>query len=115
MYQSLTKTFSYRNSELEKPKVLLLAPTCVAEIKIDGRTIYCALHIPISNFRTYLPALNDKMRSLLRNKFCEMKAIIIVEVSVISNDLLFHIDLQLLENVGCLNNTLFAALSIIMV
>ena len=58
------------------------------------------------------------MRSLLRNKFCEMKAIIIVEISVISvmsNDLLFHIDLQLLENVGCLNNTLFAALSIIMV
>ena len=47
-----------------------------------------------------------------------MKAIIIVEISVISvmsNDLLFHIDLQLLENVGCLNNTLFAALSIIMV
>ena len=33
------KTFSYTNSELEKPKVLLLAPTCVAEIKIDGRTI----------------------------------------------------------------------------
>ena len=42
------KTFSYRNSELEKPKVLLLAPTGVAAINVDG-AIHSALHIPVKS------------------------------------------------------------------
>ena len=47
--QSLTKTFTYTNSELEKPKVLLLAPTGVAAINIYGTSIYSAPHIPVGN------------------------------------------------------------------
>jgi len=35
VYQALTKTLSYRNSSLEKPKVLLVAPTGVAAINIE--------------------------------------------------------------------------------
>ena len=40
MYQSLTKIFSYRNISLDKPKVLLMAPTGVAAINIDGTMIH---------------------------------------------------------------------------
>ena len=57
LYQFLTKTFSYRNSKLEKPKVLLLASTVVTAINIEGKTIHSALHIPIGNFKNHFPAL----------------------------------------------------------
>ena len=42
LYQYLTKTFSYRNSSLDKRKVLLLSPTGVAAVNIDGTTIHSA-------------------------------------------------------------------------
>ena len=115
LYQSLTKTCSCRNPELEKPKVLLLAPTGATAINIDVTTIHPALHIPVGYFKNHLPALNGKMRSSLRNKFCEVKATIIDEISMVSNDLLFHIHLRLLEVFSYPNNTPFAGLSIIAV
>ena len=54
------------------------------------------------------------MRSSLRNKFSEVKAIIIDEISMVSNDH-FHIHRRLLEICGCPNDTPFAGLSIIAV
>ena len=66
LYQSLSKTFSYRNSELEKAKVLLLGPTGVAAINIGGTTIHAGLNIPVGIFGKYLPPLSDKMRSMSR-------------------------------------------------
>ena len=55
------------------------------------------------------------MRLSLKNKFSEVKAIIIDEISMVSNDLLYHIRLRLLETFGSPNNTPFAGLSIIVV
>ena len=66
LYQSLTKTFPYRNSSLDKPKVLLLAPTGVAAVNIDRTTIHSALHIPVGYFRRNIPGLSDKMESSLK-------------------------------------------------
>ena len=43
LYQSLTKILSYGIVSLDKPKVLLMAPTAVAAINIDGTTIHTAL------------------------------------------------------------------------
>ena len=88
---------------------MFLAPTGVAAINIDCTTIHSDFHIPLGNFKKHLPALNDKMRSSLRNKFSEVK------VSMVSNDLLFHIHLRLLGIFGCPNDTPFADLSIIVV
>ena len=51
IYQSLTKILSYGNVSLDKRKVLLMAPTGVATINIDGTTMHTALNIPISQFR----------------------------------------------------------------
>lgn len=50
IYQVLTKTLPYGISSVDKTKVLLMAPTNVAAINIDGTTIHTALNIPISNF-----------------------------------------------------------------
>ena len=112
LYQSLTKSLSDRISELGKPKVLLLVPTGVTAINIDGTTILSALHILVGNFKKHLRALNDKMRLSLKNYFSELKAIIIDEISMVSIDLLFHIHLRLLGIFDCPNDTPFAGLSI---
>ena len=69
LYQSLTKILSYGNVSLDKPNILLMAPTGVAAINIDGATIHTALNIPINQFRKKkLSPLSDKMRSSLRSK-----------------------------------------------
>ena len=56
------------NVSLDKPKVLLMAPTGVAAINIDGTTIHTALNIPVGSFGKNLPPLSVKMKSSLRNK-----------------------------------------------
>ena len=38
IYMSLSKVLIYKGGELEKPRMLLLAPTGVAEININGKT-----------------------------------------------------------------------------
>ena len=40
IYQSLIKTLSYGSTLVDKPKALLMAPTGVAAINIDGTTIF---------------------------------------------------------------------------
>ena len=87
LYQSLTKILSYGNVSLDKPKVLLMAPTSVAAINIDGTTIHTALNIFINQFGKKLSPLSDKTGSRLRNKLYDLKVIIIDEIS---NDFLFH-------------------------
>ena len=115
LYQSLSKTFSYRNSELEKAKVLLLAPTGVAAINIGDTTIHTGLNIPVGCFGKHLPPLSDKMRSMLRNRLSEIKVLIIDEVSMVSNDLLLHIHLRLTEIFASKGNFPFAGITVIAV
>ena len=61
IYHSLTKVLSYRANSVDKPKVLLVAPTGVAAINIDGTTVHSAFGIPVGNYRETLPRLSDKM------------------------------------------------------
>ena len=115
LYQSLSKIFSYRNSEFEKTKVLLLAPTGVVVISIGGTVIHTGLNIPFRCFGKHLPPLNDKMRSMLRNRLSEVKVIIIDDVSMISNELLLHIHLQLTETFTSKGNFPFEGITVITV
>ena len=115
LYQSLTKILSYGNVSLDKSKALLMAPTGVAAINIDGATIHTALNIPISQFGKKLSPLSEKMRLSLRNKLSDLKVIIIDKISMVSNDLLFHIHLRLTEIFGSLNDQPFAGVSVISV
>ena len=64
LYQSLRKTFSYRNSSLDTSNFFL---TTTGVENIDGATILFALDYP---------GLSDKMKSNLRNKYSEIKVLV---------------------------------------
>ena len=97
----------------DNPKVLLLAPTGVAAINIDGTTIRTGLGIPVGYFGKNLPRLTYKMRSSLRNKLCELRALIIDEISMVSNLQLLYIHLRLVEIFGCSENIPFAGITVV--
>ena len=113
LYHYLTKTLSYHAKNSEKPRIMLLAPTGVAAINIGGTTIHSALGIPVGNFGKTIPKLNDKMRSSLRNKLLELRAVIIDEISMVSNKLLVYIHQRLVEIFGCSQETPFAGITVI--
>ena len=48
------------------------------------------------------------MKSSLRNKLSDLKVIIIDEILMVSNDLLFHVHLRLTEIFGPVNDQPFA-------
>ena len=68
LHQSLKKTFQCRNPKLNKPKVLLLAPTGVASVNIDCTRMHTCQSIPFGKFGSKLQSLSDKMKPNLRNK-----------------------------------------------
>ena len=111
----MTKILSHGNVSLDKPKVLLITTTGVPAINIDGTTIHTALNIPINQFEKKLSPLSDKMRSSLRKKLTDLKVIITDEISMVSNDLLFHVHLRLTEIFGFINDQPFAGVSVITV
>ena len=113
IYHALTKTFSYRAMNLDKPKVLLVAPTGVAAVNIDGTTIHTALGIPVGRYGKNLPRFSDKKRSALRNYLCELRALIIDEISMVSNLQLWYIHLRLVEIFACSINIPFAGITVI--
>ena len=115
IYHSLTKLFTYNRSNLEKERVLLLAPTGVAAINIGGTTIHSALCIHKPDNKGGILRLNDKDRSMLRNKLSDVSLIIIDEISMVSNILLTHIHQRLIEIFGGCSETPFANKSLIVV
>ena len=115
LYQSLTKTSSYGNVSVYKPKVLLMAPTGTAALNINGTTKHTALNILISFFGKNLPPLTDKIKSSLRNKLSDLKVIIFDEIPMVSNGLLFFVHLRLNEIFGSANNEPFAGIAVISV
>ena len=115
IYQSLKKTLSCGDVVIEKPKVLLMVPTGVAAIQVDGTTIHTALGIPVGHFGTKLPLLPDKMKCSLKNHLSDLKVIIIDEISMVSNELLFNIHLRLNEIFGSVHNDPFAGITVIVV
>ena len=69
----IDKTFSYWNSNAEKPQVLSLTPTVytywIVSINIDNTTIHSALQVPVNYFQENLPSLNNKTGSMLAIPF----------------------------------------------
>ena len=92
---------------------MLLAPTGVATINIEGMTIHSGLGIPIGHRGKHVPRLGDKMRSKLRSKLSELCVVIIDEISMVSNLLLLYIHQRLVEVFGSSSDLPFAGISII--
>ena len=111
----LEKTFTDYVGTADKPKVLVLAPTGVATINVDGTTIHSGLGIPVNCRTQALPKLSDAKRSELRNLYSEIEVIIIDEISMVSNITLTHIHQRLCEIFGCNLNEPFAKKTVLVV
>ena len=89
----ISKVLLRKSSDPNKPRVLLLAPTGVAAVNINGSTIHSGLGI---HGKVYAP-LSDRSRASLSNKLCEITAVIIDEISMVSDKLLKDVHLRLCE------------------
>ena len=114
IYHTVTKTFRHAPSNPELPSVLLLAPTGVATININGTTVHSALAIP-RECGNNVPAMSDQKRTQMRMSLAELKLIIIDEISMVSNIGLLHIHQRLKEIFATPSSKLFAGISILAV
>lgn len=114
IYHAVTKTFRHAPMNPELPTVLLIAPTGIAAINIDGSTINTALAIPIQTGEN-VPPMSDQKRTQMRMSLSELKLIIIDEISMVGNITLLHIHQRLKEILGTSNSQIFAGIRIIAV
>ena len=81
----LTKTFNLCSGSPDKPKILILAPTWIATININGTTINLGLSIPSYVNGYTFPKLSDSERGRLRNLYSEVLVVLNNEISMVSN------------------------------
>ena len=105
IHMSLNKVLMYNGGDPEKPRILLVPPTGVGAVYING-TIHCGLKINIGG--KVFP-LNDYQRAFLRNK-SEVKIIILDEVSMVSSMLLYRVNQRLNEIFEYSNQLPFTAM-----
>ena len=108
MFEALNKLFSYKGDN-SKANVMLLAPTGVAAININGTTLHTGLGIPCTNFHQ----LSDKQRTNLRMKLENISAIFIDEISMVSAKLLLQTHQRLCEIFGTSDSIPFANKTVI--
>ena len=77
IFHEVSKVFLYRSAYPAKPRILLLTPTGVATININGNTIHSRLHI---SCQSKLLPLNDANKVELRNKYSEVELAIVDEI-----------------------------------
>lgn len=114
IYHTVTKTFRHAPMNPELPTVLLMAPTGVAAINIDGTTINTALAIPVLTGDN-VPPMSDQKRTQMRLSLSELKLIVIDEISMVGNITLLHIHQRLKDIFGTSNSQMFVGISIIVV
>ena len=114
IYHTAVKTFRHPPFNPELPTVLLMAPTGVAAINVNGTTINTGLAIP-KETGDYLPAMSDQKKTHCRISIKDLKLIIIDEISMVGNITLLHIHQRLKEIFGLPSTDLFANISIIAV
>ncbi|XP_066928370.1 uncharacterized protein [Clytia hemisphaerica] len=93
IYHSLSKLLMYRGGEPTKQRILVLAPTGVAAININGTTIHTGLIIPTKK----LFPLNAMSKQNLQKKLACVEIIMIDEISMVPSRLFRNIDSRLRE------------------
>ena len=110
----LQKSLTYGSTDANKERIVVLAPTGVAAVNVDGSTIHSTLGIiPDRSSGKCVCKLSDKKRSSLRQRFSELMVIIIDEISMVSNKLLLYIHQRLCDIFGDTDDNPFAGISII--
>ena len=79
----------YKGGHAHKPRILLLSPTGVAAININGIAIHSGLGI---NAGSKLYPLNDQQGAALRNKLSEVRLIITDKISMVSSALFYQVN-----------------------
>ncbi|XP_028408493.1 uncharacterized protein LOC114531049 [Dendronephthya gigantea] len=82
IYHTAVKTFRHPPFNPELPTVLLMAPTGVAAINIDGTTLNTGLAIP-KETGDNLSAMSDQRKTQYRLSLKDVKLIIIDEISMV--------------------------------
>ena len=101
MCMFLTIIFNLYSGSPDQPKVLILAPTGVAAININGTTINSGLCTPSYANGYTLPRLSDFERGRLSNLYSEVLVVLIDEISMVFNIHLLHVHRRLCEIFGC--------------
>ena len=110
----LVTSLSYNEGPVDQARVLMLAPTGVAAVNVDGATIHSTLALsPKRNYSKGIPKLSDKKQCMLQNKYSQLLVIIIDEISMVSNKLLLNVHKRLVEIFGCSPDIPFAGISVI--
>ena len=99
----------YNDGSPKKPRVLILAPTGVAGINLNGTTVYSALGLPCGG--KLFPSDSNTLASL-RNKYAEAEVIILDEILMVSKKRFYLIHRHLIE-VFNLSNLPFAVRSVL--
>ena len=110
----LTKTFNLYSGTSDNKKILLLAPTGVAALNIDGTTIHSGLGIN-PNCNTYgMGKLSKALKSKLGCDYLEIAAVVIDEISIVSNIRLLQIHTRVCEIFSCSEVNPFAEKTVIL-
>ena len=91
--------------------MLILAPTGVASISVNGATVHSALGL---SCREKLFPLKSNILAALRNKYADVELIILDDFSMVSKKVFYQMHRRLLEIFNLLN-LLFAGRSILVV
>jgi len=106
LYNVLQKLLS-RKGVISKAKIMLLAPTGVAAININGTTVHTGLGIHGNNINNDVP-LSGRQRTNLRIKLEEVSVVFIDEISMVGSKLLLKIHQRLCEIFGASDRIPFA-------
>ena len=100
IYQSLEKILRLNSDNLENERVFLLAQTGVAAANINETKMNSALAIPKKTNAFQINQLSDKVPSTLRDKYDEVKVLIIDEISMVSNSKFLDIHQRFVDIFG---------------
>ncbi|XP_041467172.1 uncharacterized protein LOC121417516 [Lytechinus variegatus] len=114
IYYEATRILAKMLHNPDDISVLKMAPTGVAAYNINGHTIHSILSIPIRAQMPYQP-LSDEKISALRNKLTQLQIVIIDEVSMVDQKLMYYIHSRLRQIKQSRDETPFGGVSIICV
>ena len=106
----MTKTSLYYSNNHGKVRVLLLGPTGISAVNINGTTIYFGLGITSHDKHN---KGGHKQEAYPRNKLHELKVIIIDKTSMVSSELFYQVSSRLIEIFDCKTDEPLAGIPIL--
>ncbi|XP_071963825.1 uncharacterized protein [Antedon mediterranea] len=114
IYNEATRILGKIMENPDDLSILKLAPTGIAAYNIKGQTIHSSLSIPINISLPYQPLGEEKI-SALRNQLRQLQIVIIDEISMVNQRLLWYIHGRLRQIKQVRNDSPFGNISVIAV